>query len=400
MPGPLNGVKVVDLTTVFAGPYASLMLADLGAEVIKVEAPTGDIVRHIGPSPTPSMGPMFLGLTRNKRGVCLDLRQPAAREALARLVDTADVLIHNIRPQAAARAGVDAVSTRARNARLVHCAIAGFGSEGPYRDLPAYDDVVQAASGMAALQSVGESLQYSRTAMADKTAGLLAFGAICAALLQRARTGEGCAVEVPMLESLVSYLLVEHLYGRTYDPPTSPAGYPRQLAPDRRPYRTADGMIGVMIVDDRHWRAFFEVAGLDHLTDDPKYADIGARTDNTDELYAHVAEVMITRTTAEWVELLRAREVPCMPAATLDDVLADPHLEAVGLFEPAEHPDQGRYTRVRNPLRFSTGIDDNRSPAPLLGEHTAEVLRELGYTGTEIDELTASGAAVADEAGT
>lgn len=391
MKGPLDGIRIVDLTTVFSGPYATVLLGDLGADVVKVEAPGGDVVRRVGPAPTSAMGPMFMAVDRNKRAIGLDLKHPDGREVLGRLVDGADVLVHNMRPDAARRIGADPDSTRARNARLIHLAVVGFGSEGPYADLPAYDDVIQAASGLVTIQSdPGERPDYVRMVVADKTAGLLAFGAVCAALVQRDRTGEGCAIEVPMFEAFTSFVLLEHLYGRTFDPPTAPAGYERVLASDRRPFRTADGWLSVVFYNDRHWQGFFDLVDDSELATDARFADHRSRTANSEPLYSMVAEAMIHRTTAEWLALLRDLDVPAMPVASLDDVLDDPHLRAVGFFERSEHPTEGSYIRVRNPLRFSSGLDDDRIQPPRLGEHTAEVLAELGYTDGEIRHLVDS----------
>jgi crotonobetainyl-CoA:carnitine CoA-transferase CaiB-like acyl-CoA transferase len=393
--GPLDSIRIIDLTTVFSGPYGSVLLADLGADVIKIEPPGGDVVRRIGPTPAQGMGPLFMAVGRNKRDVCLDLKVPAGQEVLRRLVDGADVLIHNMRPSAARRIGADPETCRGRNPRLIHCAVVGFGDGGPYADLPAYDDVVQAASGLVALQShYSEGLEYVRTVVADKVAGLFAFGAVSAALFQRQRTGEGCAVEVPMFEAFTSFVLLEHLYGRTFDPPTGEAGYARVMAADRRPFRTSDGWISVVFYNDRQWRAFFETIGRPELADDARFAEHGARTAHSDLLYAMVAEAMSMRTTSTWMALLRELDVPAMPVSTVDDILADPHLAAVGMFDRRDHHATNRYVRVRNPLVFSTGIGDGRSEPPLLGEHTEEVLREAGYTDAEVRDLLARGVAL------
>ena len=390
--GPLHGIRVLDLTTVFSGPYATLMLADLGADVVKVEVPGGDIVRRIGPGAT--MGPLFLAIGRNKRSVSLDLKHDEGRALLGRLIDSADVLMHNMRPAAAQRIGADPATARARNPRLVHCAISGFGAGGPYEDLPAYDDVIQAASGMAALQAQkGDPPTYVRTVVADKTAGLFAFGAVCAALVQRDRTGEGATIEVPMYEAFTSFLLMEHLYGLTYDPPLGEAGYERVTSPDRRPFRTADGWIGVVFYNEAHWRGFFELIGRPELITDPRFAEHRARIAHTDVLYAMVADAMAQRTTAECLELLRELDVPAMPVQSIDEVLADPHLAAVGLFVAEDHPTEGRYTKVRNPIVFSTGVDDGRVAPAAVGQHTREVLSELGCSETEIRRLVDEGVA-------
>jgi crotonobetainyl-CoA:carnitine CoA-transferase CaiB-like acyl-CoA transferase len=391
VPGPLDTIRVIDLTTVFSGPYGTVLLADLGADVIKIEPPDGDVVRRIGPSPAEQMGPLFMAVGRNKRDVCLDLKDAAGREVLARLVDRSDVLIHNMRASAAVRIGADPDTCRSRNPRLVHCAVVGFGAGGPYDDLPAYDDVVQAASGLVALQSRHtEQLEYVRSVVADKVAGLFAFGSVCAALVQRQRTGEGCAIEVPMFEAFTSFVLLEHLYGRTFDPPTGTAGYDRVMAPDRRPFRTADGWLSVVFYNDRQWKVFFETIGRSELAADPRFADHRARTANSDVLYAMVADAMVTRSTAAWLGLLRDRDVPAMPVSTVDDLLVEPHLAAVGMFTARDHPHAGRYVNVRNPLVFSTGGREEELEPALLGQDTEQVLREAGYTSGEIDDLVAS----------
>jgi len=392
---------VVDLTTVYSGPYCTLLLGDLGADVVKVEAPEGDVVRRIGPGRTSAMGPLFLSVGRNKRDLCLDLKAPGARPVLDRLVDWADVVVHNMRPRAAARLGVDPSSVLARNPRAIHCSLVGFGSGGPYADLPAYDDVIQAASGFVAVQSAGSVRpEYARSVIADKVAGLAAFGAVCAALYRRQQTGTGEAVEVPMFETFTSFVALEHLYGLSFVPPTGPATYPRVMSPERRPFRTADGWLSVVLYNDRHWRGFFELVGRPELADDPRYADHGARTVHTDELYAMVDEAMAGRTTAEWLADLRALEVPAMEVRAIEELPSDPHLRAVGLFARLVHPSEGEYVQIANPLRFSAGIDEHRLHPPRLGEHTVEVLCDLGFEAAEVDELVNGGVARVAPAGT
>ncbi|HEY2331373.1 MAG TPA: CoA transferase [Acidimicrobiales bacterium] len=395
MTGPLTGIRVLDLTAVASGPYATLQLADLGADVVKVEPPGGDTVRRAGPSPIPSMAAVHMAIGRNKRSIALDLKDPGAGRALVRLVERADVVIHNMRPAAAARLGVDAASVRIINPGAVHCAVVGFGSEGPYRDLPAYDDVIQAASGLAAAQSVNSDQPDSvRSIVADKVTGLLAFGAIASALFERERTGVARSVEVPMFETLVSFTLLEHLYGLTFEPPMGDQYYERVMAPDRRPLRTADGWMSVMFYDDKHWRVFFDIAGRPELADDIRFADHAARTAHSVELYALIAGVLPGRTTAEWLAAFHERDVPAMPMQSPADLLDDPHLRAVEMISTQQHPTVGAYHRVRGPLRFEPAADDVVAHPPRIGEHTVEVLRESGCTPVEIDELLARGAAV------
>jgi crotonobetainyl-CoA:carnitine CoA-transferase CaiB-like acyl-CoA transferase len=267
MVGPLAGVRVVDLTTVVAGPYATLLLADLGAEVIKVESPTGDIARDLGPRANPDMAAVFLNCNRGKRSVVLDLYTADGQRALKQLCDRSDVFVGNLRTDSAARCGADATTLRAGHHELVHCSIRGFGSAGPYRDLPAYDDIIQAASGIAGAQEwMAGNPTYVVTAVGDKVAGLTAAFAVTAALHQRTLTGEGCAIEVPMAESLTTFGLLEHLWGRTFVPPRGEARYPRMASPRRRPFATSDGFISVVVYTDRNWERFFDIIGRPHRT--------------------------------------------------------------------------------------------------------------------------------------
>lgn len=355
--GPLDGVRVIDLTTVVAGPYATQMLGDLGAEVTKIEPPGGDIMRAPGPARHPGMGAAFLNCNRNKRSLSLDLRSEAGRARLREMVQGADVLVHNMRMAAARRAGLDAERLLALNPRLVHCAIVGFGQDGPYRDRPAYDDIIQAAAGWAGLSP---EPAYAPTIVADKTTGLFAVSAITAALYHRAQTGEGQAVEVPMFEAMVAFLAVEHLGGLSFRPPEGPAGYDRVLSPHRRPYATADGHVAVMPYTEAHWRAFFRAAGRPDWAEDPRLGSGPARAAAVGELYARLAELLPTRTTTAWLALLEPLQIPCSAVNRMADLPADPHLAAVGLFQPVVHPTEGAMLAVRPPLRFS------RTPAGIV----------------------------------
>ena len=272
VPGPLAGMRVVDLTTILLGPVATQMLGDLGADVIKVESPGGDAVRGAGPPPVGDrMGAIFLTNNRNKRGIVLDLKDPRGLEAMMRLVESADAFVHNMRPQAIDKLGLDYPSVSARNASIVYCGAWGFRRSGPYGHKPAYDDMIQAVSGLAALQATDGEPRYVNSVVADKVTGLHVAVAVLAALVHRVRTGEGQCIEVPMFETLVGFNMFEHLYGKAYEPPRGSMGYPRALSPGRRPYRTRDGWIGVLPYTDRQWTTLFEIANRPDLAEDPRF---------------------------------------------------------------------------------------------------------------------------------
>ncbi len=395
--GPLAGIRVLDLTTVLLGPYAAQVLADMGADVIKVESPDGDPTRFIGPARHPGMGAVFLNVNRGKRSLALDLKQAPAREALLRLASTADVFIHAMRPQAIARLGLGYEAVAAARPDIVYCGTYGFRAAGPYGHKPAYDDMIQAASGLASLQEkVHGRPTYVPSAIADKITGLHVVYAVSMALFHRERSGEGQEIEVPMFESIVAFIMPEHVYGLTFDPPIGGMGYPRQLSPDRRPYRTRDGWIGVLPFNDGQWAAFFDVAGREDLAADPRYATIESRTDNVNALYADLAAELAKRTTAAWMDELDAASVPAMPVNAPEDLLDDPHLAATGFWRWLDHPSEGRIRAMDPPVRFSKSPGDIGRPAPRLGEHGVEILREAGIEPAGIDAMLASGALVAD----
>ena len=383
---PLAGVRVVDLSAVVLGPYASQNLADYGADVIKVEPPEGDSTRHTGPSTEAGMGAIFLGVNRGKRSVVLDLKQAHDRVALDELLATADVLMHSIRPQKLAAIGLAPEEVRSRHPRLVYVGLHGFAEDGPYGGKPAYDDIIQGLSGCAALMQMqsGEPVYYP-TIAADKTCGLVATHAILAALFARERTGKGSYVEVPMFEAMAAFNLVEHLYGHHFAPPLADCGYPRVLAPHRRPYRTADGYLCVMPYTDAHWRRFFQEAGRPDAAADPRFASIGERTRHIAELYALAAQLLATRSTQAWVEACERLEIPCARMNRLEDLEQDPHLQATGFFRSIQDPAMGEVRFTAPPVR----IDGEAFPvrmAPRLGEHTQEVLREVRSRATPAEK--------------
>jgi crotonobetainyl-CoA:carnitine CoA-transferase CaiB-like acyl-CoA transferase len=389
--GPLAGIRVIDLTTVVLGPFATQTLGDMGADVIKVESPDGDNCRWIGPSRNKGMGAYFAMLNRNKRSVVLDLKRPEALDVLLRLVEGADVFVHNMRFGAAERLGLGYAGLAARNHRLVYASASGFRKGSSKQDHPAFDDMIQGMSGLAALNAGPDGApRYVPSVVVDKLTGQMLASMIGMALFHRERTGQGQEVHVPMLETMLSFLLVEHLWGAVLNQPDLGLGYPRMLTPHRRPYATQDGYISVIAVSDTHWRRLFEAMGRAALIQDPRFATIAARSDNVDALYAVLADGMRARTTAEWLSVLGALDIPCGPVNTLDDVLDDEYLQQTGFFQQMRHPLEGDVTLTAIPAQFSASPPSVRRLWPALGEHTQEVLREIGCSEQDIRTIAGS----------
>ncbi len=389
--GPLTGIRVIDVTTVVLGPMAAQILGDMGADVIKVETPDGDSTRAIGPSRTKGMGSYFATLNRNKRSLALDLKKPAAREALLRLVGTADVFVHNMRAGAAKRLGLDYDSLVQRNPKLIYASAAGFRKGSSMQEFPAYDDLIQGLSGTAALNAGPDGApRYFPTVVVDKLTGTVLASMIGMALFHRERTGQGQEVHVPMLETILSFMLIEHMRHGLFGEPEKGLGYPRMLTPHRRPYPTKDGYISVIAHSNAQWGKLFEAMGVPDLINDPRFCSVSARSANIDAAYATLTHGMQQRTTAEWLAVLRPADIPCGPANTLLDLFDDEYLKETGFFEPAEHPTEGPVLVTAIPARFSASPPNVQRLWPTLGEHTREILREAGCSEAEIDEIVTS----------
>jgi len=397
MAGALSGIRIVDLTNVILGPYGTMMLADQGAEVIKVEAPEGDAVRHIGkPRNTPGMGPAYLYVNRNKLSLCLDLKNPRARAALIEVIKTADAFVHALRPQAIEGLGLTYDEICKVKPDIVYVGAYGFSADGPYGRLPAYDDAIQARFGIADLmgRAAGDDVpRYPPTILADKTCGLTFAFSILSALMHRQRTGEGQFVEVPMFETMAAWLMVEHLWERTFDD-QGEVGYSRLLARTRKPYRTLDGWMAILPYIDKHWRNFFELIGRPEVLQDPRYATLNARSMHINDMYAMVEALTPSRTTAEWVALLDKAQIPNAPVSRPADLFDDPHLVWRQLFKKYPHPSEGEVLMVEPPMRMSRTPPEIRRMAPLMGADSRAVLAEAGVPPAEIEALKEAGALI------
>ena len=374
--GPLAGVRVLDLTSVVMGPSATRLLAELGADVVKLEPPEGDSLRRIGPWRNPGMGPLFLQANSGKRGVVLDLKTAEGRAAALALAGLADVFVSNIRPAALSRLGLDAAAMRAAHPRLIHCLAVGYGSDGPNAGQPVYDDLMQAASGIAGLfAAVDGAPRYAPVNLCDRVVGLHVAAAILAALVHRGPTGEGQAIEVPMFETMAGFVLADHLGGEAFVPPLGPMGYKRLLSRARGPYSTADGYLAVVVYTDQHWRDF--LAAIDRpelLAEDARFASQASRTTHAEAVGRFLAETLAARPSADWLALFRRLDIPACPVNSLETLREDPHLAAVGFFGAATHPTEGALTTTRFPVRFSATPVGPAAPAPPLGADTASFL--------------------------
>ena len=394
MTGALDGVRVVEMTSVVLGPYACQMLGDLGADIIKIEPLDGDTNRNLGPyRNSKNMSALYLSCNRNKRSVSINLKSESGKNAAMEIIKTADVVVHNFRPQAMLRLGLDYEDVKAINPEIIYCGTYGYSKKGPYGSKGALDDSIQAASGIAALQSMTEGdPRYLPTIICDKTTGLMVVQAVLAALFHKQRTGEGQQIEVPMFETMVSFTMVEHLWGQAFRPPIGKAGYTRLMAKHRRPYKTQDGQyLAVLPYWDNHWTTFCEISGRNDLIKDDRFIDMASRLKNIDESYRLTSEIISSRTRDQWLDLLGDTKIPMMVVNSLDDLIEDPQLVASEFWQEFDHPTEGQIRLASSPINFDKTPTSIRHLAPRLGEHTVEVLSEAGFDKESIDDLLKNG---------
>ncbi len=375
--GPLAGIRVIDLTINVLGPVCTQILGDMGADVIKIEAPGGDYMRHLGPSRSDGMGVFFLNINRNKRSALLDLKQAEARTTLHRLIETADVFVHSMRPKAAERLGVDYQALSTKNPRLVYASAGGYRKDSSRRDWPAYDDVIQGASGIAAMNKIDGEPRYFPTVICDKLCGYILASSIGMALYSRERTGAGQEVHVAMMDTMVGFNMIEHLWSGVLDEAEKGLGYSRMLTPHRRPYQTLDGYVSLLAVTNDQWQRLLTAVDRADLVGDPRFTEIGPRASNIDELYAFVVEQMKKRTTGDWIKRLDEAEIPNGVVNDFQDLLVDEYLAESRFFRRMQHPTEGRVVSMAVPVSFSKTAASIHRLAPRLGEHTEEILNEV-----------------------
>lgn len=396
--GPLNGIRVLDLTSVVLGPVATQILGDHGADIIKIEATTGDMMRANGAARNLGMSSIFLAINRNKRSLAVDLKTDEGRKIALEIAASVDIVIHNMRVPAMERLGLGYEAVRAVNPEVIYCAATGFGQDGPDRHKPAFDDIIQAACGLVGLVGTASGRpEYTPSLVADKLAGVAVSGAVLAALVHKARTGEGQYVEVPMYETLVEFVLAEHMGGMAFEPPAGAAGYARILSGGRRPSQTADGYVAMLPYSPKHWADLFAYLGLTAVLDE---CDIGDRfkvNAAVRMLYDRLNEITPARSTDEWLSICAKLDIPATRIYNIEDLPGHPHLQAVGMFETMDHPTEGKTRFVRPAARFERTPMSVRLPAPSLGQHSRAVLDDLGYSAEVIEKLALDGVILLDD---
>ena len=398
MSGPLKGLKIIELTSVVLGPWAAQILADMGAEVIKIEAPFGDSNRQLGASRNPNMAALYLSNNRNKRSLVLDLKQASARDALLTIIKDSDVFLHNNRPQVMTKLKLEYNDIKSVNENIIYCGTYGYSKDGPYGEKGALDDSIQAVSGIAALNELvlGEP-RYLPTVVADKTTAITVVYSILAALFHRERTGSGQEVEVPMFETMVSFVMAEHLWGEIFEPPLDKAGYTRLMSHHRKPYKTKDGYIAVLPYMNNHWKTFCEKAERQDLIEDDRFKNLSSRVENIDDTYSETGKILSTKTTQEWLDIFADTKVPVIVVNSLDDLFTDPHLEAVGFWQDFDHPTEGKLKMPGFPAKFSKTPATIRKHAPNFGEHSLEILAEAGIDEETIKQMIESKATLVSD---
>ena len=388
MSGPLSGLKVLELTSVVLGPWAAQIIADMGADVIKIEAPFGDSNRQLGASKNPGMAALYLSNNRNKRSLVLDLKQESARDALLAIVKDCDVFLHNNRPQVMTKLRLEYEDIKSVNENIIYCGTYGYSKDGPYGEKGALDDSIQAVSGVAALNELvlGEP-RYLPTVVADKTTAITVVYSILAALFHRERSGVGQEIEVPMFETKVSIVMAEHIWGEVFEPKLGEAGYTRLMSHHRKPYKTKDGYIAVLPYMNNHWKTFCEKAEREDLIEDERFKDLSSRVKNIDDTYSETGKILATKTTQEWLDIFAGTKVPVIVVNSLEDLFHDPHLEAVDFWKSFDHPTEGQLKMPGFPSKFSKTPASIRKHAPKLGEHSKEILAEAGIDEETINKM-------------
>ena len=388
MSGPLSGLKVLELTSVVLGPWAAQTMADMGADVIKIEAPFGDSNSQLGASKNPGMAALYLSNNRNKRSLVLDLKQESARDALLAIVKDCDVFLHNNRPQVMTKLRLEYEDIKSVNENIIYCGTYGYSKDGPYGEKGALDDSIQAVSGVAALNELvlGEP-RYLPTVVADKTTAITVVYSILAALFHRERSGVGQEIEVPMFETMVSFVMAEHIWGEVFEPKLGEAGYTRLMSHHRKPYKTKDGYIAVLPYMNNHWKTFCEKAEREDLIEDERFKDLSSRVKNIDDTYSETGKILATKTTQEWLDIFAGTKVPVIVVNSLEDLFHDPHLEAVDFWKSFDHPTEGQLKMPGFPSKFSKTPASIRKHAPKLGEHSKEILAEAGIDEETINKM-------------